>query len=145
MAKPLHFPVYTLYIELHGNNLDWFSFLPELQLSSYSLGNYLNVKMEIIFIIVTIILFVKVPGPWIKPTPNHWPELLQWWCQILNLLCQERTSTCYFNIRQYKFLSKNKYQEQGETFIILKSPVNQEDTIILIFPNRISKYRKSNL
>ena len=39
---------------------------------------------------------VAIPGPGIEPAPHQWPELLQWQCQILKLLCHKGTPVSIF-------------------------------------------------
>ena len=65
---------------------------------------------------------VKVPGPGIKPTPQHWPEPLQWQCWIPNPLSHKGTARAYswgqtflfllsFRIIYYCLISKMKNVE----------------------------------
>ena len=36
---------------------------------------------------------MEISGPGIQPAPQQLPDLLQWQCRNLNLLCHERTPT----------------------------------------------------
>ena len=50
---------------------------------------------------------VEVSGPWINPTPQQWPELLQWQHWSLDLLCHKELLggdflTSFFNCFLYK-------------------------------------------
>ena len=43
---------------------------------------------------------MEIPRPRIQPTPQSWPEPLQWQRRFLNLLCHKGTPTYIFNLHE---------------------------------------------
>ena len=61
-----------------------------------ALGSFLGLPLLRLAICMGVCIcphpwLMEVPGPGIEPLPQHQPKLLQWQCQILNLLRQRRT------------------------------------------------------
>ena len=89
-----------------------------LLLSSQSQGasRYPGAYQDVILISVALILslslsffspFVHRPG--IEPTPQQWPELLQWPCQILNLLYHRGIPCCSLFIAIFQMHAREHF------------------------------------